>query len=253
MKRVSFSDWQEMALKKDVEDIKKKINSQEPIFFSLCWELVIALGTIIIDHLYDIEGAPTWVWSVTVILAVIPPISVLIYRIVQWFHSICLVKKGNLKIQSYVDTFDNQISYWVMLSNSYADLLAEIKNDKHSTAAEKEFLYREGCYYNNKSMQALYSMKPNFHKIFCEDINDVKKKNLIELARLENLLRVMNEQQLQLDRDISGVNSQGVKIQKSMNDKYLGELQELLIDLNHGFSEKVFEWTLNLNTPDSQG
>lgn len=33
MKRVSFSDWQEMALKKDVEDIKKKLNSHETVFF----------------------------------------------------------------------------------------------------------------------------------------------------------------------------------------------------------------------------
>ena len=33
MKEVNFSDWQEMALKKDVEQIKKKIYSQEPIFF----------------------------------------------------------------------------------------------------------------------------------------------------------------------------------------------------------------------------
>lgn len=32
MRRVNFSDWQEMALKKDIEDIKKRLNSQEPIF-----------------------------------------------------------------------------------------------------------------------------------------------------------------------------------------------------------------------------
>ena len=45
MKEVNFSDWQEMALKKDVEQIKKKIYSQEPIFFSLCWELILVLGS----------------------------------------------------------------------------------------------------------------------------------------------------------------------------------------------------------------
>ena len=48
MKRVNFSDWQEMALKKDIEQIKKKLTSQEPILFSLCWELVLALGSIIL-------------------------------------------------------------------------------------------------------------------------------------------------------------------------------------------------------------
>ena len=57
MKKVNFSDWQEMALKKDIEQIKKKLTSQEPILFSLCWELVLALGSIITDHLFDTESA----------------------------------------------------------------------------------------------------------------------------------------------------------------------------------------------------
>ena len=35
MKRVNFSDWQEMALKKDIEQIKKKLTSQEPLFTML--------------------------------------------------------------------------------------------------------------------------------------------------------------------------------------------------------------------------
>lgn len=65
------------------------------------------------------------------------------------------------------------------ISNSYADLLTEAWNDGYSTGAEKEFLYREGCYYNNKSMQALYSMKSNFDRIFSSDIDLVKRKKLI--------------------------------------------------------------------------
>ena len=63
--RIKFNDWQEMALKKDTESIIKKLNSQEPIFFSLCWEIVLAMGAIIVDaqgvlnvlyNLYDPEA-----------------------------------------------------------------------------------------------------------------------------------------------------------------------------------------------------
>ena len=185
MNKINFSDWQEMALKKDVEDIKKKINSQEPILFSLCWEIVLALGSIIVDHLFDTDQAPTWVWILVIIAAVIPPSIVIIYKVYCLQKSIHLAKKGKLKIRSYVDVFDNQISYWVMLSNSYADMLTEVVTSPNAITsdAEKEFLYREGCYYNNKSIQALYSMKSNFDKIFSSNIDEVKRNNLIDLAR----------------------------------------------------------------------
>ena len=247
MIRVSFSDWQEMALKKDIEDIKKKINSQEPILFSVCWEIVLALGTVIVDHLFDVQKAPIYVWIIVMVAAVLPPIVVLIDKLIKWIRSIYLVRIGNLKIRSYIDLFDNQISYWVMLSNSYADMLTEAINDGHSTAAEKEFLYREGCYYNNKSMQALYSMKPNFSKIFSDNIDIVKKRNLIDLARLHNLLKVMNEQQIQLDRDIIGTMSRGVELQKDINKKYLEELQDFLVDLNFVYESTKFEWDVNFH------
>lgn len=162
MKRVNFSDWQEMALKKDIEQIKKKLTSQEPVLFSLCWELILALGSIIVDHLFDTERAPQWVWIAVLVSAVVPAILILGYKVLKWINSIRLVKKGKLDIRDSVDVFDNQISYWVMLSNAYTDMLVEAPEDEK---AEREFLYREGCYYNNKSMRALYEMKPNFHMI----------------------------------------------------------------------------------------
>lgn len=244
MNKINFSDWQEMALKKDVEDIKKKINSQEPILFSLCWEIVLALGSIIVDHLFDTDQAPTWVWILVIIAAVIPPLIVMIYKVYCLKKSIHLAKKGKLKIRSYVDVFDNQISYWVMLSNSYADMLTEVVTSPNAITsdAEKEFLYREGCYYNNKSMQALYSMKSNFDKIFSSNIDEVKRNNLIDLARLHNILAVMHEQQIQLDRDISSVNSKNIQIQKDMNKKYIQEVLEFLKDLNKVFNDKPFYW-----------
>lgn len=247
MKKVGFSDWQEMALKKDVEDIKRTLNSQEPILFSLCWELAIALGSIIVDHLFDISKTPVWVWIVIIICAIIPIGVIIGNKITLWVFSIHRAKKGNLMIKEYIDIFDNQLSYWVMLSNSYADMLTKAVKDGHSTKAEKEFLYREGCYYNNKSMQALYGMKSNFNKIFSLDIKEIKKKNLIDLARLHNLLMVMNEQQVQLDSDIEGINSEGISLQKELNAHYLQELNDFLRDVNGVFSSYVYCWDITLN------
>lgn len=245
MNRVNFSDWQEMALKKDIEQIKKKLTSQEPVLFSLCWELVLALGSIIADHLFDTENAPEWIWLTVIALAVIPATVILGVVAGKWICSIVSVKKGKFNVKDSVDIFDNQISYWVMLSNAYTDMLLEDINGSNS---EKEFLYREGCYYNNKSMQAIYAMKSNFDKIFSMDPQKVKKDSLVDMERLFNILRVMKEQQDRLDAAVSEISSEGIKRQCELNEKYMDDLMKFVKDLNESNEKsriKTFKWDEN--------
>lgn len=245
MNRVNFSDWQEMALKKDIEQIKKKLTSQEPVLFSLCWELVLALGSIIADHLFDTENAPEWIWFTVIALAVIPAAVILGVVASKWICSIVSVKKGKFNVKDSVDIFDNQISYWVMLSNAYTDMLLEDINGSNS---EKEFLYREGCYYNNKSMQAIYAMKSNFDKIFSMDPQKVKKDSLVDMERLFIILRVMKEQQDRLDAAVSEISSEGIKRQCELNEKYMDDLMKFVKDLNESNEKsriKTFKWDEN--------
>lgn len=245
MNRVNFSDWQEMALKKDIEQIKKKLTSQEPVLFSLCWELVLALGSIIADHLFDTENAPEWIWLTVIALAVIPAAVILGVVAGKWICSIVSVKKGKFNVKDSVDIFDNQISYWVMLSNAYTDMLLEDINGSNS---EKEFLYREGCYYNNKSMQAIYAMKSNFDKIFSMNPQKVKKDSLVDMERLFNILRVMKEQQDRLDAAVSEISSEGIKRQCELNEKYMDDLMRFVKDLNESNEKsriKTFKWDEN--------
>lgn len=245
MNRVNFSDWQEMALKKDIEQIKKKLTSQEPVLFSLCWELVLALGSIIADHLFDTENAPEWIWFTVIAFAVIPAAVILGVVVGKWICSIVSVKKGKFNVKDSVDIFDNQISYWVMLSNAYTDMLLE---DINGTNSEKEFLYREGCYYNNKSMQAIYAMKSNFDKIFSMDPQKVKEDSLVDMERLFNILRVMKEQQDRLDATISEISSEGIKRQRELNEKYMDDLMKFVKDLNESNEKsriKTFKWDEN--------
>lgn len=245
MNRVNFSDWQEMALKKDIEQIKKKLTSQEPVLFSLCWELVLALGSIIADHLFDTENAPEWIWLTVIALAVIPAAVILGVVAGKWICSIVSVKKGKFNVKDSVDIFDNQISYWVMLSNAYTDMLLEDINGSNS---EKEFLYREECYYNNKSMQAIYAMKSNFDKIFSMDPQKVKKDSLVDMERLFNILRVMKEQQDRLDAAVSEISSEGIKRQCELNEKYMDDLMRFVKDLNESNEKsriKTFKWDEN--------
>ena len=211
------------------------------MLFSLCWELVLALGSIIADHLFDTENAPEWIWFTVIALAVIPAAVILGVVVGKWICSIVSVKKGKFNVKDSVDIFDNQISYWVMLSNAYTDMLLE---DINGTNSEKEFLYREGCYYNNKSMQAIYAMKSNFDKIFSMDPQKVKKDSLVDMERLFNILRVMKEQQDRLDATVYEISSEGIKRQRELNEKYMDDLMRFVKDLNES-NEKSRIKTLN--------
>lgn len=215
------------------------------MLFSLCWELVLALGSIIADHLFDTENAPEWIWFTVIALAVIPAAVILGVVVGKWICSIVSVKKGKFNVKDSVDIFDNQISYWVMLSNAYTDMLLE---DINGTNSEKEFLYREGCYYNNKSMQAIYAMKSNFDKIFSMDPQKVKEDSLVDMERLFNILRVMKEQQDRLDATISEISSEGIKRQRELNEKYMDDLMKFVKDLNESNEKsriKTFKWDEN--------
>lgn len=215
------------------------------MLFSLCWELVLALGSIIADHLFDTENAPEWIWFTVIALAVIPAAVILGVVVGKWICSIVSVKKGKFNVKDSVDIFDNQISYWVMLSNAYTDMLLE---DINGTNSEKEFLYREGCYYNNKSMQAIYAMKSNFDKIFSMDPQKVKKDSLVDMERLFNILRVMKEQQDRLDATVSEISSEGIKRQRELNEKYMDDLMRFVKDLNESNEKsriKTFKWDEN--------
>lgn len=52
----------------------------------------------------------------------------------------------------------------------------------------------------------------------------------------------MHEQQRQLDRDIMGVPSRGVILQRDINRKYIEELQDLLADMNAHFPNDIYVW-----------
>lgn len=237
MKHIKFNEWQEMALKKDMETIIKKLNAQEPIIFSLCWEIVLALGAIIVDHLFDTENMNMCMWVFVVILAVIPPVVIIVIKMYKWISALKRVTAGIYDIKNMVDIFDNQICYWVMMCNSYCSLLSDM--DKKN---EKIFLYQEGCYYNNKSMQALYHMKPIIDKVFSDKKEKIIKNNNVAVYRLLSLLEMMNQYQLDLDGFVGDIKSDFV-IQKQMeiNETYQKQICQFIDDVNNQF-DKQFEW-----------
>lgn len=239
MNNLKINEWQEMALKKDTEAILKKIVSNEPVFLSLSWEIIIAVGSIIIDHLFDIESVSIYIWYFCFAAAIIPPILILFFRAKKWIDSVERVRAGKLSIRKFIDTFDNQICYCVMTSNSYCNLLESLPEEKK---IEKVFLFQEGSYYNNRSIQELCRMQPVISKVFSDNQATVFKDNLVSLSRLLSMLEMMNECQLKLDRNIADQKDCSiVQDQVTINNKFYERIKAFIDEMNDSFSKK-FEW-----------
>lgn len=239
MDRINFSDWQNMAIKKDLEAILRTVTSHQPIVFSLCWEIAIALGSIIVDHLFGASNAPTWLWIVTIIAAVGPVLCVIIYKVFQWAKMVRIIRSGVLDVRQYVDSFDNQINYWIMMSNSYCDILEELKN-KQNQHEEMVHIYQEGFFYINKSIHALDKMLPVVNKVFSFNEDEIIDRNLISFFRLVSVLKMMNKNQSRLDDAVSTiVNDPQLIAQRRLNKKYLDKLKRFLRRINAEFESSI--------------
>ena len=240
MNKIKFTDWQNMALKKDTEAILKKLNSHEPIFFSLCWEIVIAIGVVIVDHLFDTEKVGPMIWIIVAGGALLPAIIILLYKLISWSSTIVRVKRGNYSIRDFINTFDNNICNFAMTSDSYCHLLDNLQTEGNQ---EKVFLYQEGCYYNNKAIQELYKMKPVISKVFSKDINKAAKKRLIALYRLESLLQIMRNNENKLNEKVNNFSESAISSQKEMNIIYADMINSFINDLNQIFQTEISLFT----------
>lgn len=236
MKNIKFNDWQEMALKKDTETIIKKLNKPEFSTLALCWEFFLVLIASIADHLIDINDK---MWAAMIIILGMIPLIFFVAKNMHWLVSaLKRVKSGKYDIKGMVDTFDNQICYWVMMCNSYCNLLSTNTENKN----ERIFLYQEGCYYNNKSIEALYRMKPVIDKVFSENSQTVGNNN-VAVYRLSSLLKMMNQHQLDLDCYIEDYKDDtAIKGQMKTNDEYKNRIIQFIDDVNKIFENEKIKW-----------
>lgn len=235
MKRIMFNDWQEMALKKDIEKIIRRMDSNDTVFYSVCWEITITFAAIFVESLIGIENIKCCILFLVFLLAVLPPLIIFSSKFIRLILKIIEVRKGNLSIREFVDRFDNQVSYWVMMSNSYGKILLETEGEEE----EFIFIYQEGCYYNNKAMDELYKMKPVVDKVFSNVQEKVKRKRLVEVQRLINTQDLIIANQNMLDRCIVPYeNHPPIIEQKKLNLEYRKAFEEFINGVQKCFGSR---------------
>lgn len=251
MNQVNFTDWQEFSLKKDVEKIAKEVKKEKKAIYCVVWEAIVFFFTFFLDHFFEINSEQnncslyiTWI-----VLAVSPFVVSLLIAFIKFLSRLVKAKKGYVLTSGYVDIFDNQICYWVMIGRSYNEML--------STATDVSkiiFYYQEASYYINKAIFELYKMAPVITKAFSDDIDKVKKEKVISISRLINVIQLIldfnplveiSEIGDEVYIKVNNTKLKGhishkkiVKFQKEIDEKYRNDLSDFLKQVQHLFSDK---------------
>lgn len=234
MRLIKANDWQIMAIKKDIEKINKILYRRESISLSLVIEVVVSFLAVIFDHLLDPKKYPDvsfYILVVGSVFACLPLISYYCKEGVGFIRKVKLARSGIRNIQKFVDIFDNQICYWVMICNSYNSLL-----DKAQYEDEKIFFYQEASYYRNKCICELYKMIPVGKKVFTCDSSDCGNHSTVAKHRLCCVLRLLKTEYKKSTRLVGGLSAHpDIKAQNEENER-ISKLEkafeeELKIDL----------------------
>jgi hypothetical protein len=100
-------------------------------------------------------------------------VTFIIKYLKEWLRNISTTV-DELIIPGYADSFDNEIWCYVMMSDSFLDLL---KDNKDAGIHRLTFYYSQTCFWLNKAIIKLHHMSGKVNKIFStKDDSCVKKK-----------------------------------------------------------------------------
>ena len=228
MEPIKFNEWAELGLKKDIESIKRKMGTREPLMVSIFFELIMVIISVLLTQLFNGSKVPTYAWVIIGIIAGFPLLALAVYYTVLLKRRISRIKKYKYDIKSKIDCFDNSICYWAMMGCSFLDI---IESGNSLSDEEKNFYIQEINYYVNRSIYKLYEMSPIVTHVFLADPVLAERKNKISLGRLRiilDLLKKLREdsiKELNLIKD----NQESINQQKKLITYYDGSMKNFLV------------------------
>lgn len=248
------NEWQELSLKKDIEKIRSIISQKQLIDYSLIFDFAIAVAALLLDILLSPES-PSRPWLFWGLLALC--LALLCWQIKIFGCEI--IKKHNTKYRVYsaqelIDSFDNDICYYVMMADAYNQMLNDAVSQS-TTGATSEgnknnialFYYIETWYYINKAKAKMSEMYYKTRQIFTKDTDEIARNNKqILLSRLVNIVMIMEDLRISTNCLLSnGKITLGDDSILSMNRKYDQKCKSFCDKINSDFGEII-----NINFDD---
>lgn len=190
--KYKVNEWQELSIHKDIRKISKTLSENQSVKFAIGFDLCIATIAIIIDKCLTNNTNVPPLHSKIIFWALLG-ISILPFLIVGVRRICKYIEKKNTTYTSHsipelIDIFDNDICYYVMMADSFNQMLTDTTQLNTAT-----FYYIETWYYINKAKYQLYSMLYKTKNIFSDNTELVMKNNLISISRLINIANIIED------------------------------------------------------------
>ena len=199
MKYIKFTDWQELGLKKDVEEICRNTKAEKPLIITTCWELIVSIISIVVSLNISDERDKSIVLIITIIIIIAIPVTVVLSNLIHWCKDVYRSSKGMLNVSDKINSFDNKVCSWTMMSTSYVDMLKSCYQKIGED--QKLFLYQEINYYINKSIVEIYSTLPVVGKVYSGDPEIIANSKRISLSRLYNIIKILETSRPRIESD----------------------------------------------------
>ena len=119
MKYIKFTDWQELGLKKDVDDIRRTIKSNKSLISTTCVETIVAIISLMLSFFGDDDEKKIIFFNISIIILLAIPIFSGLWFLVNLVKDMYKSSKGMLNVSDKIDSFDNKVCSWTMMSTSY--------------------------------------------------------------------------------------------------------------------------------------
>jgi len=232
MAKFTAIEWQSFSLKKDIEVIVKKLHDSRVTQISLLTELfIVILGAALTKIFADIDKQ-LYFWVTLLIFGATP----LLVHVLIWIKRKYEENKpgsDRMNARTFVDAFDNEIAYCVLISESYYRMLVEALS-YNDTNANKisiniiHFYYIQTSYYFQKAIADLTPLYNIADNVLSVDADNLITKKLISLPRYKNMknLLVTIFEYLDAHKNIMGT-LDGDKLIVELNEKYRKNLDRI--------------------------
>jgi len=193
MAKFTAVEWQSFSLKKDIEIIVKKLQDDRAIQLSLLGEIVLVISGAALTKIFTGIEESIYFWIILILLSVIP--------LAKWIIEI--IKKNRpgsdrMPPRDFINAFDNEITYYVLISESYHTMLIDALEYNSNSANIKKipkdtihFYYIQTSYYFKKAIADLTPVYNIASDVLSLDADTIVIKRHIALPRYYNVRKLL--------------------------------------------------------------
>lgn len=119
MNHLKIHEWQEMELKKDIEEILKAVRRRDFTWMAICCQALLSAAAIIWNYFDGDAISSRGILKVLLVVSIGFPFLLILPAALDYGRMLWKVNRGWRNIKGFVDEFDNRICYWTMMSQEY--------------------------------------------------------------------------------------------------------------------------------------